>query len=117
MELKYKKYNEMQNELQQAIRLLVEQGLFPFAMQLLWIYTRNCIFNYLERINIDFDSTQEAITLFMLNQDSIDMKKNIYFVYTSAIINEWDSNTSITKNHYDSFEKKCLMIKTIVTNE
>lgn len=116
MELKYKMYFERKKNYQEAIRILVENELYSSAYQLLWANTRNSIFYFLERKNITFDSSQEAIVNFILLQDSQEMRKSIYEVYTNSIINEWDFYTSINKSQYRNFEEGCLSIQKIATN-
>lgn len=117
MELKYKTYFKKQISNKEAIKILVEKELFPSAMQILWTITRNSIFHFLERRKIEFHSTQEAITIFIINQGSLERKKSIYEAYTSAIINEWDIDAAITKKQYKIFEKNCLLIQSMTTNE
>ncbi|MBR9776724.1 MAG: hypothetical protein GYB55_17560 [Cytophagales bacterium] len=106
-----------QKELQRAITLLDEQELYSPATQIMWVSIRSLIFYYLEEKRIDFNSTQEAILLFISNQDSIDVKCSIYNVYTSSILIEWDINTSMTKNEYEMFKQNCLTIKETISND
>lgn len=116
MALQSKAYSKRQKQFRKAISFLVEQELYSSAMQIMWLTVRDSIFYFLEERKLIFDSTQEAIYLFISIQESFDNKKCIYCAYTNSIINEWDTNTSITKSDYNVFEQYCLTINEIVSN-
>ncbi len=117
MELKYKAFSEKQKGYQEAIKILIEHESYVSAMQLLWTVTRDSIFHFLERKKKCFNSTQDAITIFILFQDSFERRKLIYEAYTSSIINEWDVDALINQKQFHSFKKSCLLIQKIATYE
>ncbi|MEM6737999.1 MAG: hypothetical protein AAGA10_02875 [Bacteroidota bacterium] len=117
MESKYKTIFEKQKSNKDAIEILVEKELYTPAVQILWTITRNSIFSFLERRKIDFHSTQEAITIFILGQDSPKKMKCIYEAYTSSIISEWDEDALISKKQFKIFEKSCLLIQSMMIND
>ena len=95
------------NEHIHAAKLLIESGLYRQATTELWVAVRTTLFFYLNKEEINFTSTLEAVKIFILKYKDKEISNTILFIETIGILGEWDEYFEINRTQINEFQNIC----------
>lgn len=87
------------------IQLLETENYWRHVLILIWQNSREIIFNYLEKEDIEFNSTKEGILKFLHEDFTNEEKSNLLTLYTLGVIAEWDVDFKVNKSTLEKSKK------------
>lgn len=89
---------------------LLDSSYYRQAAMLFWFSIRDCIFEYLEMKNTEYDSTRKALLAVISEPGLSTISSEIMFVYSIGTMTEWDENFFITKAQLLDYMNRCSRI-------
>lgn len=95
-----------EQKLLQAARLLEKQNFWRESIIIYWILIRTYIFNWLYLRNISYNSTQEAILIFIEHLESREKAIKLHSLYSLSIMAEWDTDFTLNLEQFHKIKEE-----------
>jgi len=90
-----------------AADILDDKGLLEQASAMHWISLRTYLFFWLEKQNVHYAGTSEALVAAMSDMRLREVAADLAFAYTIGTISEWDEQFTISRHQFDIYRNKC----------
>ena len=84
-----------------AAETLAKEGHFSEAFLMYWQLLRTKILSCNYSKGLFYNSTEEGLALFLNSLPSKELKASVHFLYSTAILAEWDPNFSISMDDFE----------------
>ena len=89
---------------------LIEIGLYLDAASLYWQASRDYMFFWLTKHNVEYDSTNEALRQIIQLFDKDSMSKIVIEIEIIGTLSEWDEFFDMSKEQVIDFKNNCISV-------